>query len=409
MTNENLIRPTVGSINTNSSAKPLFCFWLLCVAMFTNLFLSFANAHGLPVNANLLIIVQAFVTLLACPAMISRNVVHKQSAILVLCILIFSAVVTNIVNPVNPKSFYDTMVIPIYIALGASAVSVRPKWMHALLVFVIFITLLEVVAPKVYTGIFEPGRYFAATREWIASQKANAAADDGFYNGAYRAGGAQFSFTDHRVSGPFLEPISLGYFAFVMSIYYAGLYSGKTKIKVAGIVSCLCLALSADSRIPTALILLAAVFLGLRLRLPVIILWLTFPVTMIVTYLLYLIQPDFLYGDTFSRMSITFDGMASVNVGELLIGIVPLNRVGDSGILYMIRCVGGIGALLAIWYYSGCYTRAKGTNVAFFVMVTVYLSISLMFGGATLSIKTSSLLGYLIGLAGRPRISGVPA
>jgi hypothetical protein len=101
----------------------------------------------------------------------------------------------------------------------------------------------------------------------------------------------------------------------------------------------------------------------------------------------------------FNRLSVTFDALKTVDLGQLIAGMVPLERAGDSGILYMLRCVGLLGMPVAIWFYSGAFTYARGSNVSFFVMVTVYLTITLMLGGATLSIKTASLLGYLVGLA----------
>jgi putative polymerase len=106
-----------------------------------------------------------------------------------------------------------------------------------------------------------------------------------------------------------------------------------------------------------------------------------------------------MYGDTFTRLSITFDALRKVNLGQILVGQVPLGRVGDSGILYMLRSVGLLGMPIAVWFYSGAFTYRRGSNVAFFIMMTVYLTITLMFGGASLSIKTASLLGYLVGLA----------
>jgi hypothetical protein len=257
---------------------------------------------------------------------------------------------------------------------------------------------LEILASQVYVGLFDPAGYFSATRDWVANQKANAATAEGLYTGAIR-GESVFAFADHRIGGTFLEPLSLGYFAFIMSTYYAGLYRGSAIIRTTAIVTCICIALASDSRVPTALILVSALFLTMRWRLPVIVLWLTFPVVILAVYVVYLQQFAFLYGDTFGRISITFDALSRVNLAQIMAGMVPLERVGDSGILYMLRCVGLVGMPIAVWFYSGAYTLRPGTNVSFFVMIVVYLTITLMFGGASLSIKTASLLGYLVGLA----------
>jgi hypothetical protein len=378
---------------------PLLCFGLLCVAMFLNLTLAFLHARGLPASSGLVVAVQAAVTALALPAFVSSMTKLRPMALFALAFIVLSTIVTNIINPFNIKSIYDSLLIPIYLGLGISASHVRPRWINYLLLFVVVTVLTEILLPSVYTGLFDPAGYFSATREWVANQKANASTADGLYTGAYRAGGSQFAFADHRASGAFLEPLSLGYFSVLMAIYYAGLYRGSVFVRTVAIVTCLCLALASDSRISTALILLSTLLLTLRLRLPIIVLWLTLPVVIAIVSGIYFGAVSSFPGDTFYRLGITFQAIGATGIGATMVGTVPLNRVGDSGILYMLRCVGLLGMLVAFWFYTGAFTYRRGANVAFLVMISVYLAISLLFGGASLSIKTASLLGYIVGLA----------
>jgi hypothetical protein len=379
--------------------RPFLCFGLLFVAMFVNLILAFLNAHGLPASTNLVILVQAMITALALPAFVLSLTKLRPMALFALGFIAFSIVVTNILNPFNMKAIYDTLLIPIYIGLGMWASFARSKWVNYLLFFVVATVLLEILAPSIYASLFNPAGYFSATREWVANQKENASTAGGLYTGAYRGGGSQFSVADHRISGAFLEPLSLGYFAVLLSIYYAGLHRGSLLMRAAAILICLGLALASDSRVSTALIVLSTVFLTLRLRLPVIVLWLTLPVVIIIVSGIYFGAVSAFPSDTFYRLGITYQALAATGLGPAMIGMVPLNRVGDSGILYMLRCVGLLGMLVAFWFYTGAFTYRKGANVAVFVMISVYLSTSLLFGGAALSIKTASLLGYLVGLA----------
>ncbi len=380
------------------SRMPFACFILLVLSMFVNLILAFLHARGAPMSSGIVMAVQALITALAVPAFLSPRVRLRQTALFALSFILFSAIVMNFLNPFNIKTIYDIVLIPIYIALGMSASYIRPKWMNYLLIFVFVIVLLEIFAPEIYVALFDPAGYFSSTRDWVANQKANAATEQGLYTGAIR-GESFFSFADHRIGGTFLEPLSLGYFAFIASTYYAGLYQGSRTVRTAAIIVCVCIALASDSRIPTALILVSTLFLTMRWRLPTLVLWLTFPVVILAVYTVYLQQFSFLYGDTFGRISITFDGLSRVSLAQIMGGMVPLERAGDSGILYMLRCVGLLGMPVAVWFYSGAYTMRPGTNVSFFVMIVVYLTITLMFGGASLSIKTASLLGYLVGLA----------
>lgn len=392
-----------------ASRRAIICFGVLCLSMFINLLLAFLHARGVPMSSGVVIAVQAIVTSLALPAFASPYVTLRASAVLALGFIVFSTLVTNVLNPFNAKSIYDSILIPIYIGLGIYGSYVRPRWMSLLLGFVAFIVVIEAIAPSFYVSLFDPHGYLAATREWIAGRTTeNAAADDGLYGGSYRSGGSQFSFTDHRVGGAFLEPLSLGYFAFLMSTYYAALYPGRLKSRLIGLAVCLALALASDSRIPTLLIMLSSSFLIFRVKLPSILIWITFPVVLLIALVIYMAQFSFLYGDTYYRMAITFDALRFVGFGELLVGMVPTERAGDSGVLYMLRAVGLLGLPIAVWFYSGAYTRRFGSNVSFFVMITVYLTTSLMFGGAALSIKTASLLGYLVGLAGRANADELP-
>lgn len=374
-------------------------FVLLCLAMFLNLILAFLHARGIPFSSGSVVAVQAVVTVAAAPALFSTTGRFGTSALCALAFIAFCVTVTNFLNPFNAKTIYDSLLIPIYISLGMAASYVRPKWMNYILLFVVLIVLLEILVPSAYVSLFDPAKYLSSTREWIGDQKASRAAEAGLYTGAFRGGGSTFALADHRVGGPFLEPLSLGYFAFLMSTYYAGLHRGSLAFKFMAITICIVLALASDTRIATGLIVLSSVFLIMRLRLPVLLLWLTFPVVLIAFYLVYLGHFSFMYGDTLGRLSITFDALGQVDLGQILVGQVPLGRVGDSGILYMLRSVGLLGMPIAVWFYSGAFTYRRGSNVAFFVMMTVYLTITLMFGGASLSIKTASLLGFLVGLA----------
>jgi putative polymerase len=386
-------------VSNDGRLWPFIAFGLLCLAMFLNLILAFLHARGLPASTNLVIVAQIIVTAFALPAFASRNVRLREPAIIALAFIAFSALVTNFLNPFNAKAIYDCLLIPIFIGLGLSASYVRPQWMNWLLLFVLATVLMENFFPSIYASVFDPAGYFSATREWVANAKENAASADGLYRGAYRGGGSQLSFADHRISGAFLEPLSLGYFSVLMAIYYTGLHRGSLLWRAFAVIICLGLALASDSRISTALILTSALFLTLRPRLPVIVLWLTFPVIALIVSAIYFGSVSSVYGDTSLRLGLTFQALGQTSIGAMIVGMVPLGHANDSGIVYLLRCVGLFGLLMAIWFYSGAFTYRKGASVAFLVMVAVYLSISLVFGGASLSIKTASLLGYLVGVA----------
>lgn len=398
------INQTMSGQVSARAPRSFLCFLVLCSGMFLNLILAVLHARGLPVSNGLVTAVQAVITAVALPAFFSPRAHLADYAWFALGFMALCVIATNLVNPFDPKTIYDIFIIPIYIVLGMSAASVKPKWMHWLLVFVLAGALLEIVAPSLYTTLVDPLGYLSSTRGWLEEVAAKAGTGDASLDWVNRAGGSQLGFSDHRVAGPFLEPLSLGYFAALMAIYYCGLYNGSGFLRYGAIIICLGLTLAADSRVPTMLIIATCLLLLPRPKLPSVLLWLTFPVVMGVMYAAYLFQSISLYSDAGLRLSLTFGVIANSDIIDVLIGAISLERANDSGIVYLLRCVGPVGLIVSVWFFGGAFTRWRGTNVAFFVSISVYVSVTLMFGGATLSIKTASLLGYLVGLASRARM-----
>jgi hypothetical protein len=396
-----------------SQSRAWHCFIILCLSMFLNLILAVAHARGVPVTNGIVTALQMLVTLVAVPAALSPQARLPDYAYNALGFVLFSVVLTNLLNPFNPKTIYDIVLIPIYMGLGMSAVSVKPKWMHGLLIFVLASALLELLLPGIYQWLVDPLGYLSATRDWLEGVNAGNGSGGDSLNWVNRAGGSKLGISDHRVGGAFLEPLSLGYFGALMAIYYSGLYRGPWKTKVAAIIACLALTLFADSRIPTMLILLLCPLLLLRVMVPSVLLWFTFPVVITLAGLFYAFEPGALYSDMGLRLSLTFNVFQESSFGEILTGGVSLQRAADSGIVYLLRCVGPLGLLMAIWFFSGAFSRRHSNNMMFFVAISVYLAVTLLFGGATLSIKTASLLGYLVGMATSlgyaPQVRAAPA
>lgn len=397
--NNNQLPPGGTPALIHKSSKPWFCFVILCSSIFLNFILSVAHARGVPVSNGSVTAIQMIVTLSAVPALFSPNARFLDYGYFAFGFIFIAAISTNLLNPFNPKTIYDVLIIPIYIGLGMSASSIKSKWMHGLLIFVLASALLEMLLPSLYQWLVDPLGYLSATRGWLEKVAAKAGSGDSSLNWVNRVGGSQLGFSDHRVGGAFLEPLSLGYFGALMAIYYAGLHNGKFLTKIIGISSCLILTLVADSRVPTIIILLTAPLLLVRIKISPIFLWLTFPIVITTAGLFYAFQPASLYSDAGLRLSLTFNVLQETSFFGILTGGVSLARANDSGIVYLLRCVGPLGLLVAIWFFGGAFSRRRGTNVMFFVAISVYLSVTLLFGGATLSIKTASLLGYLVGLA----------
>lgn len=375
------------------------CFLVIVICAFLNLVLAIGNAHGVPMNTARVTIIQIAFTLFSGMAILGNPVPLQRQEQTVLGIISLFLVISTIVNGLDVKSIYNCMIIPLYIALGRSARWTKPSWMHFLIGAVTAVVLFEIFFSDKYNTFVAPGKYFLATREWVANGEVNESLKQGLYSGAYRGGGSFFALADHRISGPFLEPLSLGYFGFLMAVYYSALYNGKVIYRLAGIGTALFLSLASDSRAASAMIVIGSAILLTRIKLPKPSMWLAPVAVLFLSWLYYMLSSGDSSGDTIYRLSLTFDGLRTYSVWDIIIGNVWSEQIGDTGIIYVIHCMTLVGLLFAPIYYSGAITREQGTNPTFFAVMGFYITTTLLFGLALFSIKTASLLGYLIGIA----------
>jgi hypothetical protein len=129
--------------------------------------------------------------------------------------------------------------------------------------------------------------------------------------------------------------------------------------------------------------------------------WAASPVLLFIAWFYYSHHADD-GGELYYRISLTFEGLAGSNAWEMLIGDVNTQHANDSGFLYLTYNFGLFGVFLAVFYYSGLFTRKTGSNPSLFICFSLLATLTLLFGGALLSIKSASLMGFLVGLAGRP-------
>ncbi|MFC3672049.1 hypothetical protein [Novosphingobium pokkalii] len=374
---------------------------VLAAATLMNFALAILNAHGLGMNNAKVTVIQTAVTAAAAGLFYLRPTKMKPEFTWALVLILLSLVITSATQGFNAKCFYDMLIIPIFIAAGATLEQFPVKMLNRLTFIVLIVALIEILKPTLYTAIANPLNFLMNTRSWVADSVSGSAGNDlGLYQGAMRAGGSKFALTDHRVGSVFLEPISLGYFALIASIAYNEIYKFD-KIKRAIMVGlCLFLSLAADSRIPTMLIIgsTAASFTFRRFS-PKLI-WVVPLLIFLLALGMYISGGSGLYSDMGERLSITFDVLKQALVSTLLIGGVSDAAFGDSGFLYLIRCVGLLGLPLALCTFAGMFSRGKKAPAFINIAAAGYMMVGALFGGAIFSIKTAGLLGMVIGYAG---------
>ncbi|NKJ43258.1 hypothetical protein [Novosphingobium sp. SG720] len=373
---------------------------VLAVATLMNFLLAVLNAHGVGMSNAKVTIVQIVITAVAAGLVYLRPPKLKVGFTWSLFALIGLLLLTSATQGFNAKCFYDMLVIPVFIMAGATLERFPVKILNQLMGVVVAVALVEMFMPSIYTAIANPLNYFTSTRSWIADAASSSGNSGGLYLGAMRAGGSQFSLADHRLGSVFLEPISLGYFALIASFAYNELYKHRPKFRLIAVGVCLFLSLAADSRIPTILILVSTLGTFVVRRPSPNFIWLVPVVIFMIALAFYLIGGSFLFGDLGERIAITFDGMAQTSLPAMLVGGVPESRIGDSGALYLIRCLGLVGAPFAIIAFAGAFSRHKASPAFVNIATAGYITVGALFGGAIFSIKTAALLGMVIGYAG---------
>lgn len=390
-------------------AKPAFVMarkidWMgliLISATFLNAALAFANNQIFPINASIASAAQLAVTTAAVAITLLRYPRLPLRFWAALSCLGLLTLMVSFWNNLNAKHFYDLLVIPCFIAFGTVVRCFPLKAFKIIFGAVSVITFLDVFAVGLYTALLDPLSYFRNTRVWVANQLPAGSDEAGLYLGANRGGGMFFSFlTDHRAGGPFLEPLSLGYFAVVSSMLFAIWLRYHPIERTLAFGACLILALLADSRVAAAMVM---AFFGISCVQPLVRRWWSSvaPIILLLSAFIFYIASEGrnAVSETPRRIAITFDALLDSPLVELFNGVLSTTQFGDSGILYLIHAATLPGMFICLYLFSGQMNQTRLAQPLIPLMASIYLTTTALFGGAFLSIKTSALLGLIIGAA----------
>jgi putative polymerase len=371
-------------------------FFIVLLALFQNIVLAAVN-NVYSINAGIVTITQLIITAGAVAMLFfRRQALNEEAAAAFVAIILLFVVAGFVSTKMNLRAIYDVFVIPVFMMLGLRVKKFPLSGIYILIAIVLVVALLDSIFPDTYIALFNPQKYYLNTRIWLADAADSTTSDLGLYVGATRASNNVLDFlgADHRAGSIFLEPLSLGYFATISLIGI--LFAGRGISKYVGLSACLILTILADSRTGfAASLFLIAIFPFIR-RIPVSFI-LGFPV--IGFFLLFLVYkfagPQ---GDLGYRLSVTFDPLGKALVSDLILGGLNTDEIQDSGFIYLIANFGLLGAALAILLNSGVLiTRFSDVRIP--TAAIIYIFFSATFGAALFSIKTASLLGFILGTA----------
>jgi len=380
--------------------------WLVVIATSFNFMLSFANARGIGVSGTHVQIVQLAVTGLALAMTLLRGgpAVPLAFPILIALFLFLCGVAGFAAGSSDIKTIYDVLLLCTFIALGSTLRRVPLRFLNLVLGLAAVVALFEYFFATAYTQLVDPLGYFGNTRAWVA-----AALGDTFTEGAglaistIRGGGESWlglSTTGHRVGGIFLEPLSQGYFAAILAIFYCFHFRDDFWRRTLACLVCLMLALISDTRVAVLLIGFFYLAAPVARRLPPQLAYFI-PIAGLAAGLL--TYATLTLGDSTSefvfRMSLTFDTLLKSPLYNVLSGGVDLTFAADSGIVTLLSRAGLLGLLVFFVVCSGLASMQRREPMVL-ILVVIYLFVTAMFGAAFLSIKSAAILGLLIGAVG---------
>ncbi|WP_300972957.1 hypothetical protein [Sphingomonas sp. LHG3406-1] len=300
---------------------------------------------------------------------------------------------------VDPKLFRDVAIIPIFVLLGMSTrgegLHNRIFWLHLVIVAV---AIWEAVSVTSFVLVFDIAEFFASTRgmaneDWWV--------ENGLYLSAVRPE-SRFLFPDlplHRLSSVFLEPVSLGNYVVIATIWLAGFWRHiPARMRMVAVATTLFLLVGSDSRMATvacAAILLAR--LGMR-WIPNIAAVLVAPIVIAAMFLavelLGLRSGLDTFGGRIAHAAETFRSFSLANYAGL--SLDKIKATEDAGFGYIVMAHSLVVA--AILWMTLFLRELKTAESRFLhLAIALYVALNLTVSWSIFTIKTAGLLWFLLG------------
>ena len=302
---------------------------------------------------------------------------------------------------IDPKLFRDVAIIPIFVLLGmASTGAAFHRRFFWLLIVILAFAIWEAISVESFVSVFSVSDYFAHTRGTLTQDWT---VESGLYLSSVRPE-TRFLFANlpiHRLSSVFLEPVSLGNYVIIATIWLAGFWREISRpMKVAATFAILLLLIGSDSRMASltcVAILIAAVA---RKWLPSVAPVLMAPIAIAAMFLTVHIFGLRAGNDDFpGRIAYAVEVFRDFGLDDLAgISLDQMATVQDAGFAYIIISQSLIVALI-IW--GSLFLKPMATPKSRFIhlAVALYLALNLTVSWSLFSIKTAALLWFLLGRA----------
>ncbi|MGZ9097465.1 MAG: hypothetical protein ACXW30_04130 [Micavibrio sp.] len=365
-----------------------------------NFFLCFIHTAGINISETYVILCELVLVSLAAAYGFYRPDRERYFWIITLMTqFVLLSLLSVIRDEIIIKALRDVMIMPVFIALGLASARInftRPLlWLSA---FIGAIALFEAFSLGIFTEYFNVRDYYIA--KGYDADSFQYMGDDVFISGI-RPGGRffPFPFEIHRISSVFLEPVSLGFYAFISGLYFIAMKDSlpRGQVLLAIFVTLLLIWLG-DARMAFASLVLVMAFRPVFARLDHRLSVLIFPAALI--FGLFVVESGLfnLQGEGLgARLLWTFERLRDTEDGQFF-GARPYDtEMVDSGFLYLLGGQGILGFLL-YWLppilFKGRFSKASRI---YWFGASIFLTSGLMISNAIFTIKTASLLWFCFG------------
>jgi len=265
-------------------------------------------------------------------------------------------------------------------------------------VLVAVVLLLEIISTPSYVAVFQPAEYFAATR----GIEVAAYNDTGLFGNALGWEGrfSILNIMDHRGSSLFLEQVSLGNFAMVISIYLGVCWADLSRWERGGLISLVCLILVATaSRTASSFFVMAPIVVLLAPRLPRFASLAVLPLCMLAALVVFQFLPASNGDDLAGRIGYTMRNLADLDLAAYF-GAAALSAswYADSGYVYLLTSTTIFG-VMAFWLYVSLFPASSSpqSKIAS-ALISIYVFMNLLVSGTSIfSLKTAAVLWIIAG------------
>ena len=369
-------------------------------AVLFNAGLAFVNGHGPNLSSAHVIAAEMMIVCGAHVVILSqyRKEMLPWYLLIGFCLLI-AIYRSFFTGALEMKAFRDVLIIPTFLLLGLCTDTKRCIRIFLIIhAVVVLFLLMELLATDRFASLFKIKEYYVATRGFKDNSFFNK--DSDLFVSATRPGSRFISFLNiHRASSVMLEPPSLGNYCIIFSIFLLLFWREfRAWLLAALVASNILVLIASDSRLATVTTVFMLILAPFRNLLPRYSAAIYVPAVVLAVMIGGQVLELKTGSDDFKgRVAYTINYLQKLDLSEYF-GVVARLPTFDSGFANLLLTQTFIGIVVIwLWLILGVPQQTKRQILASH-LVWLYLALNLVVSITAVSIKTHSLVWFLIGV-----------